>query len=99
PQTDHRPTPRRHALTETDCPTHKQLSTLFFNDTPTTEIYTFSLHDALPICVWLLVSHSYRLELFLYPELERLGGRSGEHTSELQSHLNLVCRLLLLTKQ
>src|SRR5207237_8702112 len=76
-----------------------------FNATPTTEIYTLSLHDALPI--------SHRL-----PEGQqsqgRLGGhrggpergarqraghdRSEEHTSELQSHLNLVCRLLLEKK-
>src|SRR5260370_28097366 len=76
----------------------------FFNDTATTEIYTLSLHDALPI--------SYR------PHHRGGGGeriragigncsgralagtiRSEEHTSELQSHLNLVCRLLLEKKK
>src|SRR5256886_17024705 len=67
----------------------------FFNDTATTEIYTLSLHDALPIS---------RLPP---PELRARhdhppGGegdeRSEEHTSELQSQSNLVCRLLLEKK-
>src|SRR2546430_10321348 len=69
----------------------------FFNDTATTEIYTLSLHDALPISV--------------IPRARRTGeppgdspacapiasneSRSEEHTSELQSQSNLVCRLLL----
>src|ERR1017187_10979263 len=63
----------------------------FFNDTATTEIYTLSLHDALPI---------YRPRV-LDPLggqclVERLiGRRSEEHTSELQSPMYLVCRLLL----
>src|SRR5260370_15103886 len=65
----------------------------FFNDTATTEIYTLSLHDALPI------SGHHRDR----PRLCRLRGcrpgRSEEHTSELQSHLNLVCRLLLEKKK
>src|SRR5438477_12941287 len=73
----------------------------FFNDAATTEIYTLSLHDALPIC-------SGRT-----PGLRRRRGgggapramtpepfqRSEEHTSELQSHVNLVCRLLLEKKK
>src|ERR1041385_9523329 len=68
------------------------LFVFFFNDTATTEIYPLSLHDALPI--W-----SSR------PAKSRRGGvprgsvcnacRSEEHTSELQSRLHLVCRLLL----
>src|SRR5260370_5879181 len=87
------------------------LVVFFFNDTATTEIYTLSLHDALPI-------YSPRIER------KRLGqprrdfsasrrqakarrvrrasksrSRSEEHTSELQSHLNLVCRLLLEKKK
>src|SRR3970282_415420 len=71
-------------------------SLFFFNDTATTEIYTLSLHDALPIlrhdsrgrhaparrAAWLLRSP-----------------RSEEHTSELQSHHDLVCRLLLEKKK
>src|SRR5256885_12052408 len=74
----------------------------FFNDTATTEIYTLSLHDALPICL-------ARPRL---PRLEHRGvsaarsrpgarrpGRSEEHTSELQSPCNLVCRLLLEKKK
>src|SRR2546427_2964345 len=77
----------------------------FFNDTATTEIYTLSLHDALPI--------SGRAERDALPpvreERARAGARarrhprpalglphrSEEHTSELQSQSNLVCRLLL----
>src|SRR6267142_6651909 len=65
----------------------------FFNDTATTEIYTLSLHDALPIpasggsargCSW---------------PSRCTPRRSEEHTSELQSHVNLVCRLLLEKKK
>src|SRR5260370_6002801 len=81
----------------------------FFNDTATTEIYTLSLHDALPIsgiaeacrvlaaeaveAVAVCFLHSY-----VNPEHERID-RSEEHTSELQSHLNIVCRLLLVKKK
>src|ERR1039457_7641299 len=69
-------------------------SFFFFNDTATTEIYTLSLHDALPIsiairfatpcCVWKTCPSPWRSE---------------EHTSELQSPCNLVCRLLLEKKK
>src|SRR6478672_13631587 len=66
----------------------------FFNDTATTEIYTLSLHDALPIfpgdpTVPELVEADHRAV-----DLER----SEEHTSELQSRSDLVCRLLLEKK-
>src|SRR5260221_10522830 len=76
----------------------------FFNDTATTEIYTLSLHDALPICEFFVdvvgdaVGHQAQVA----------GGdgkalaaqvRSEEHTSELQSHSDLVCRLLLEKKK
>src|SRR6185312_17436987 len=67
----------------------------FFNDTATTEIYTLSLHDALPI------STGPRFPLFLaahqraLPLIER--SRSEEHTSVLQSRSEIVCRLLLET--
>src|SRR5206468_10563651 len=91
----------------------------FFNDTPTPEIYTLSLHDALPIftCaltliaghnlldgvhaeqlgsarwLWLLLHEPGRLEPFAG------ANRSEEHTSELQSRSDLVCRLLLEKKK
>src|SRR5438034_11664997 len=84
----------------------------FFNDTATTEIYTLSLHDALPISLfWPAASK----EIFRgkspagveaksskaalnsgFPSGPRR--RSEEHTSELQSHSDLVCRLLLEKK-
>src|SRR2546430_17228839 len=81
----------------------------FFNDTATTEIYTLSLHDALPI--WFgtelspLPTSRFRLILDRCKRLARskVGGwrprRSEEHTSELQSQSNLVCRLLLEKKK
>src|SRR5260370_25116112 len=71
----------------------------FFNDTATTEIYTLSLHDALPISQLSSTEdwpHPVIVE-FLSAAAER--NRSEEHTSELQSHLNLVCRLLLEKKK
>src|SRR5260370_32204838 len=101
----------------------------FFNDTATTEIYTLSLHDALPICSlprsnstiiangpcnWDF-SNAFRVrwcDRAIAPSRRwratmrdsttpgsRSRRRSEEHTSELQSHLNLVCRLLLEKKK
>src|SRR5947207_11484403 len=73
----------------------------FFNDPATTEIYTLSLHDALPISVPGLDGLPWRGT----PRLTRRAGhlalerRSEEHTSELQSHSDLVCRLLLEKKK
>src|SRR5438477_4940317 len=70
----------------------------FFNDTATTEIYTLSLHDALPI--W--GSGSSRSRRTRSRAARAAGSctpRSEEHTSELQSHVNLVCRLLLEKKK
>src|ERR1019366_2162678 len=65
----------------------------FFNDTATTEIYTLSLHDALPICMEEAVQRQIR---WVRETFGGAGGkRSEEHTSELQSLTNLVCRLLL----
>src|SRR2546421_9640442 len=86
----------------------------FFNDTATTEIYTLSLHDALPICVRggarglagrraaaahlrnLRRSRAERRAAVRWRD-RRL--RSEEHTSELQSRSDLVCRLLLEKKK
>src|SRR5256885_6643853 len=92
----------------------------FFNDTATTEIYTLSLHDALPISrqrlvfldVFLVLAQRGRADhahlAACEHRLEHVGGirrraergaRSEEHTSELQSPCNLVCRLLLEKKK
>src|SRR2546430_8224281 len=98
-------------------------SFFFFNDTATTEIYTLSLHDALPISIagspearsrstlmpesvsWFSRSDRVRSITSLRSRAARSGGRwrekkrSEEHTSELQSQSNLVCRLLLEKKK
>src|SRR2546422_8522213 len=85
------------------------LHSFFFNDTATTEIYTLSLHDALPI--WTEARFTLRSSLcdggelsarkrahHLFGVKKRRENRSEEHTSELQSRLHLVCRLLLEKK-
>src|SRR5256885_12662305 len=85
----------------------------FFNDTATTEIYTLSLHDALPILLEQGINYAdvltRRRESYHEPAPGRAGQpeattadgtpRSEEHTSELQSPCNLVCRLLLEKKK
>src|SRR5688572_32595759 len=82
----------------------------FFNDTATTEIYTLSLHDALPIFgVVIRLPDDFHVQsriggqgvLEAVERLRRieLRVRSEEHTSELQSQSNLVCRLLLEKKK
>src|SRR2546427_5870481 len=84
----------------------------FFNDTATTEIYTLSLHDALPILLFPHRRAGYRGRPFTLlkfrtmrpgarneADAARLTRRSEEHTSELQSQSNLVCRLLLEKKK
>src|SRR6201993_3657153 len=73
-------------------------SLFFFNDTATTEIYTLSLHDALPISGG---SRHARRRVHRDRELlhRPVTTRSEEHTSELQSPCNLVCRLLLEKKE
>src|SRR5476649_3099457 len=70
-------------------------SFFFFNDTATTEIYTLSLHDALPISSG---SRSMPRRAASFA-CTNLSPRSEEHTSELQSHSDLVCRLLLEKKK
>src|SRR5574338_1685568 len=67
----------------------------FFNDTATTEIYTLSLHDALPICRPPRLDRHHRAELRHLSLCDRVLRRSEEPTSELQSPWQLVCRLLL----
>src|SRR2546430_3082574 len=71
----------------------------FFNDTATTEIYTLSLHDALPISRSLSCSRSYSSLIRESRKTYEVFLRSEEHTSELQSQSNLVCRLLLEKKK
>src|SRR3712207_9271986 len=84
----------------------------FFNDTATTEIYTLSLHDALPILPLRCASEAAcrssgsKLKRARRPAIVRalrsrsaLRARSEEHTSELQSRQYLVCRLLLEKKK
>src|SRR2546426_12618886 len=83
----------------------------FFNDTATTEIYTLSLHDALPICFRHATSgptssagtaHCFSISASCAATSctrSRVRRRSEEHTSELQSPCNLVCRLLLEKKK
>src|SRR5260370_30178949 len=84
----------------------------FFNDTATTEIYTLSLHDALPIsarqaAIPLVVPAGQvgkakpmaPANILVAATIAFALPRSEEHTSELQSHLNLVCRLLLEKKK
>src|SRR5216684_9403007 len=78
--------------------------TFFFNDTATTETYTLSLHDALPIRRHRHSArvHHHKIRGFTQQgrDLVTLSGvRSEEHTSELQSRLHLVCRLLLEKKK
>src|SRR2546430_10449342 len=80
----------------------------FFNDTATTEIYTLSLHDALPICYGFISRSDDGKDVFVhyssisgdgFRTLNQGQTRSEEHTSELQSQSNLVCRLLLEKKK
>src|SRR5690242_21082383 len=79
------------------------LFNLFFSDPATTEIDTLSLHDALPSCA--PKPNPYTQPRYSSSQRSltcRCGpgtGRSEEHTSELQSHVNLVCRLLLEKKK
>src|SRR5260370_23145391 len=88
-------------------PTYTPIPLFFFNDTATTEIYTLSLHDALPIYASRLCKRHPRdgavklpfLRVLSFAEVVPWNWRSEEHTSELQSHLNLVCRLLLEKKK
>src|SRR2546422_11516842 len=89
----------------------------FFNDTATTEIYTLSLHDALPILrlrpqpIWSALARRGAVTCGRKSAARMIGpatrcgknvmknARSEEHTSELQSRLHLVCRLLLEKKK
>src|SRR5437764_15343504 len=94
-------------------PLRKYFAESFINDTATTEIYTLSLHDALPICLLLSLAVGDRVDAEIDIRVGRGPGlgkvplpvqrlaafRSEEHTSELQSPMYLVCRLLLEKKK
>src|SRR5215813_11837156 len=95
---------RLHVLTRVELPNAVPVvmaGVFFFNDTATTEIYTLSLHDALPISLVVsgdtrksesVLAHARGADLLVHE------ARSEEHTSELQSRPHLVCRLLLEKK-
>src|SRR3989442_4752868 len=91
-----------------------RLFVFFFNDTATTEIYTLSLHDALPISGTFVCNHVFFALMHWLAQGKAAPGarggfihvpalpeqaRSEEHTSELQSRPHLVCRLLLEKKK
>src|SRR2546430_4256547 len=93
---------------------YTSINLFFFNDTATTEIYTLSLHDALPISAIqnaynasggalkqvILIGHvTVPYSGNIMPDGHANHQRSEEHTSELQSQSNLVCRLLLEKKK
>src|SRR2546428_13965689 len=103
-------------MSRVDCVCLYSLFIFFFNDTATTEIYTLSLHDALPISAPTTVPLNRRSEV--RPRCVRISSsvrrsfvcvnvsnplecdwRSEEHTSELQSRSDIVCRLLLEKKK
>src|SRR5690349_22548794 len=85
----------------------------FFNDPTTTDIYTLSLHDALPISEPVLIRHHNKFKIQFADDFSQkcqnlrqkselfksIDLRSEEHTSELQSRRDLVCRLLLEKKK
>src|SRR5438309_7786585 len=80
----------------------------FFTDTATTEIYTLSLHDALPICsssgAFNVMDQTIRMMVTMIAARNSTRNKNGqtrseEHTSELQSQFHLVCRLLLEKKK
>src|SRR2546430_15362398 len=77
----------------------RRLFFFFFNDTATTEIYTLSLHDALPISHLETPRDPVHLSRSSMSAASRPPRRPEEHTSELQSQSNLVCRLLLEKKK
>src|SRR6266705_2892552 len=71
----------------------------FFNDTAPTEIYTLSLHDALPISWLYRIATNVCIDMLKGSQRRAQPMRSEEHTSELQSPYDLVCRLLLGKKK
>src|SRR5690606_41388608 len=101
------------SISASTCPTSmpgtSRVVDFFCNDTTTSEIYTLSLHDALPISdLRQAVGRVLLAHLGEDPEAHAdqlpdqthpVAGRSEEHTSELQSRENLVCRLLLEKKK
>src|SRR5437868_13781660 len=83
---------------------YRRTISFFFNHTATTEIYTLSLHDALPISTASRRDGSSsrpasRCMRTAKTSASSATSRSEEHTSELQSRFDLVCRLLLEKKK
>src|SRR6266581_3460678 len=91
------PRPRSSRCINPRLPGGRVVNFFFFNDTATTEIYTLSLHDALPISC--LTSRPRKHAVPGTSGWLRPSTRSEEHTSELQSPVHLVCRLLLEKKK
>src|SRR5438132_13052353 len=100
-----------HRMILSHCSAVLSVHIFFFMDPPTTQIYTLSLHDALPIS-WALPASTRSAGSSPYAPAtrsrraakcsrsgRRRANRSEEHTSELQSHSDLVCRLLLEKKK
>src|SRR5258708_25093516 len=84
-------------MIQTPC-SYSSIILFFFNDTATTEIYTLSLHDALPIWMAVLEGHVQIGQHAARGHERNDLVRSEEHTSELQSPDHIVCRLLLEKK-
>src|SRR5207237_10277526 len=106
PATYTRPAPSASSRVSARSPPNSSLIFRFFNGHATPETYSLSLHDALPIYFGITIKPDISIDriLRLTQQAESAGFsyawmRSEEHTSELQSHLNLVCRLLLEKKK
>src|SRR5204862_7689224 len=101
PSADHADVPMSQHLTFASGAADSYRLSFVFHDLPTAEIYTLSLHDALPIYTLGIGLRPAAARSSRHPRLRAEGRalRSEEHTSELQSRRDLVCRLLLEKKK